>query len=343
MASLDFLRIAFIAAFYSYSAFCPAVALPVAPCRIVTNGSRLRQRWGISRSSGPRASLHRHALSILRATSDDGDTENDSGDSESDDGAMSEADLDQQKVALGNMLKTEGSEEPSNTKLSVLTTARKQRFEREIELLKQLDPDHPANNSELSDLQNQELVISELWSLWYGERGPMNMMKLRAVEENLVDPSLWPEAEKQYTALIHEHCRDEGGNLNLSNWVEPANRLATLLFLMGKFGESKQWCERILREKPWHIGALQGIVLVCMKMGDGESVRQYSSMGLPNTTPPMRNERKEWVQRSVKLAEKNLSRLEELTKESYGKPDGDLGGYTSQMEEEAEEDTSSWQ
>jgi hypothetical protein len=35
--------------------------------------------------------------------------------------------------------------------------------EREIELISRLDPDHEDNNVALSDLQNQEIVVSELW------------------------------------------------------------------------------------------------------------------------------------------------------------------------------------
>lgn len=35
--------------------------------------------------------------------------------------------------------------------------------EREIELIARLDPDHEQNDPILSDLANQEIVISELW------------------------------------------------------------------------------------------------------------------------------------------------------------------------------------
>jgi len=256
---------------------------------------------------------------------------------------MSEADLNQQKVAFENALKSNavGSDETPDANFSALTTSRRQRFEREIELLEQMDPDHPANKPELSDLQNQELVVVELWSLWYGERGSANMRKLQAVEASLADPSLWPEAEKQYVALINEHCGERGGNVNLSHWVEPANRLATLLFLMGRFAESKQWCERILREKPWHVGALQGVVLVCAKMGDREGVVKYSSLGLPVITA--RGERREWVRRNVGLAKENLSRLEALSREAYGRPDRRPPEDNNRIEEKAEDEDSPWQ
>merc|ERR1719203_315785 len=109
----------------------------------------------------------------------------------------------------------------------------------------------------------------------------MNERKLKAVEEMLHDPDLWHEAENQYIELIREHCSTDGSleKVDLSNWVEPANRLATLYFIMGRFGESKKWCERILKARPWHVGALSGVVMVCMKLGDKEGVLKYSIMG----------------------------------------------------------------
>eukprot|EP00984_Skeletonema_dohrnii_P009073 scaffold3422_cov87-Skeletonema_dohrnii-CCMP3373.AAC.1 len=38
-------------------------------------------------------------------------------------------------------------------------------LEREIELISRLNPDHADNNAEYTDLQNQELVVSELWTI----------------------------------------------------------------------------------------------------------------------------------------------------------------------------------
>ena len=244
----------------------------------------------------------------------------------------------------------------------VLTTSRRQSLQREIHLLKLLDPTSPlarleeANDS-IRDEENdndyydpinrEERVISELWSLWYGERGSYNEKKLIDIEMGVFGgaggastsdgdriPPSWAEAERQYLALIREHCSTatnadgfksdsvNNDNLNLSIWVEPANRLATLLFLMGRFQESKEWCERILATKPWHIGALSGIVLVCANMGDAEGVAKYSKLVLPPRTsnfptPEWIDARREWVRRNVKLAEMNLSRLEKVNRRAY--------------------------
>jgi hypothetical protein len=184
-------------------------------------------------------------------------------------------------------------------------------LEREIELISRLDPDHAKNNAEYSDLQNQELVVSQLWTIWYGEKGPSNEQRLRNIEESLGDPSQWENAEQQYMELINEHCKSDGeSKLNLSKWVEPANRLATLLYLMGRLQESKAWCEAILEAKPWHIGALSGIVMVCVKLNDEESAKKYISMGLPNLSAEMRSARKAWVERNVEVATEQLLQLQ---------------------------------
>jgi hypothetical protein len=173
-----------------------------------------------------RITLHRHTIVLDAAPNNDDDTEKGSSESQppSEGAAMS---LDQQKLSLKNMIKSiSGEKEILTRSTSVLTTSRKQRLEREIDLLKRLDPSQRGNNVGYSDLQNQEHAVSDLWSLWYGERGPLNERKLHEIEEQLVDPSQWPDAERKYLDLIREHCCGADGstdNPDLSNWVEPAN------------------------------------------------------------------------------------------------------------------------
>ncbi|KAL7532367.1 hypothetical protein ACHAWF_004113 [Thalassiosira exigua] len=297
---------------------------------------------------------YRPIPNLFSSTNSDG-AENDAKDAESNDG-MTDEQLNQLKLSFANMFKSDEKNDAALDASAILTTSRKQKLLREIELLKRLDPEHPENNSDHSDLQNQELVVQELWTLWYGERGPMNERRLRAIEETLVDPDIWPKAEKQYLSLIQEYCGSSDGDsdassLNLSNWVEPANRLATLLFLMGKYEESKKWCDKILSAKPWHIGALSGVVMICMRMGDKAGVLQYSLQGLPNLTPQMRNARLKWVRQNVQFAEKNLLHSEEMNRKVYGVPDevsakydsSDESQITSRTEIETESDDSDWQ
>lgn len=205
----------------------------------------------------------------------------------------------------------------------ISTSKRKRNLEREIELLSQLHPDYLME--ELNPESAENNIIQEFWNLWYGECGASNAKVLRAFEEELVGggPESWPEAEREYLRLIDEHC-DGGGaktnreDLDLSLWIEPANRLATLYYMMGRLDDSKLWCERILDAKPWHIGALSGIILVCMQLKDKEGVMKWASKGMPRLSEETLSARKEWVERNVELAEQKLYDLEKLS-ENYVK------------------------
>eukprot|EP00804_Cyclotella_cryptica_P001918 CCRYP_007369-RA/>CCRYP_007369-RA protein AED:0.11 eAED:-0.01 QI:0/-1/0/1/-1/0/1/0/256 len=202
----------------------------------------------------------------------------------------------------------------------ILTTARRRNLEREIDLLSQLDPNFLMKES-LSAGVTESTIVAELWKIWYGERGASNERRLRTIEELLVadGPSSWPQAEIEYMALIQEHCGagdtdSDEINFDLSVWVEPANRLATLLYIMGRFDESKMWCERILSAKPWHIGALSGIVLVCMRLNDEEGILKWAPRGLTILSEETIAARKAWVERNVSLARQKLVDMEELSR-----------------------------
>ena len=54
-------------------------------------------------------------------------------------------------------------------------------------------------------------------------------------------------------------------------FVEPVNRLATLYFLKGKFLTSYKLCQLVLWIKPYHVGALSGIIQVCLGMKEPAS------------------------------------------------------------------------
>ena len=66
-----------------------------------------------------------------------------------------------------------------------------------------------------------------------------------------------------------------------TNWAEPINRLATLKYMRGEYEESKELCEVVLQIKPWHFGALRGIVLVCTALKDVGNARYWSEKCCP--------------------------------------------------------------
>lgn len=166
----------------------------------------------------------------------------------------------------------------------------------------------------LSDLIHGDESLDGLWSLWFSERGPHAANELRSIEELIAQgPRSWGEAEERLRDLIDEHG---------PHFVEPVNRLATLLFLQGRLEESKILCESVLVVKPWHFGALSGIVIVCAGLGDTSAARQWAARRLPPIQPTGSNKRRaQWVERSVEDAAKALFDAERCVKKAFGKPD----------------------
>ena len=159
-----------------------------------------------------------------------------------------------------------------------LTAVLRERREKEIELL--------------NSLRTSDNAVSDLWSLWIAERGSDAAAKIKHAEE-LISVESWSEAETEILALIEEHG---------IHWAEPVNRLATLYYMLGRYEESKALCELVLDIKPWHFGALSGIVLVCIASNDVSEANHWSQMRLP----PGGKRRVEWTNNAVEQAEKSL-------------------------------------
>ena len=97
------------------------------------------QQRRINRFSHSARALRLRPISVLYATPNDDDAKKDSSDSQSD----GDMDLDQRKLALENMLKLKNNSDETdattmNKSRSILTTSRKKRLEREIQLHKML-------------------------------------------------------------------------------------------------------------------------------------------------------------------------------------------------------------
>lgn len=181
-----------------------------------------------------------------------------------------------------------------------LTAISKERRMAEIQLLARLVDDDEG--------------LDDLWSLWFSERGPHAARELRDIEELTAQgPRSWEEAEERLRDMIEEHG---------VYFVEPVNRLATLLFLQGRLEESRSLCETVLAVKPWHFGASSGIVMVCAGLGDPSAARQWAARRLPPIQPTGSNKRRhQWVERAVDDATKALFDAERRVKKAFGKPD----------------------
>ena len=179
-----------------------------------------------------------------------------------------------------------------------LTAIERERRQAEIELLSQLD--------------EGDDVLPDIWRFWFHERGSKAAAKLFQAEK-LVEQNEIEQAETILTNLIEEHG---------AYWAEPVNRLATLYFTQGKYEDAEILCKMVLAVKPWHFGALSGIVMVYAAMQDPISARQWAARRLPTFAAVGANRRRlAWVAKAVEDARQSLLEAEGRVRESFGRPD----------------------
>mmetsp|Transcript_25586 Transcript_25586/g.39333 ORF Transcript_25586/g.39333 Transcript_25586/m.39333 type:complete len:416 (-) Transcript_25586:211-1458(-) len=178
----------------------------------------------------------------------------------------------------------------------------------------------------LEGLASGDEATQDLWDLWFAERGPKPQKLLKQADKLLeMGGNFWSLSEELLLKLIAKYG---------VYWVEPLNRLATLYFLQGRMDESYKLCRVVLQIKPWHFGALSGIVMVQLAKGDREDARAWAERKLPNfvasssfppfdtTNGPPNPERLNWVQKAVANAKEALVQAEEQTRQDfYGQPE----------------------
>jgi len=146
----------------------------------------------------------------------------------------------------------------------------------------------------LSSLAYNQDAISELWALWISERGPEAAKHIMHAE-GLIAVESFDEAELDLLSLIEEHG---------IHWAEPVNRLATLYYMQGRMAEARALCELVLETKPWHFGALSGIVMVCTAQSDAAGARFWAEKRLP----PPGDRRAKWTEEATASAHESLSK-----------------------------------
>lgn len=102
-----------------------------------------------------------------------------------------------------------------------------------------------------------QLAASGLWEIWMNEAGPAARKRLDAGNEALGGGD-FDAAETIFEKL----CRD------FPDWPEARNKLATVLYLQGRPAESIRMCEEVLRGKPDHFGAWNGLTLCAVQVED---------------------------------------------------------------------------
>jgi hypothetical protein len=193
-------------------------------------------------------------------------------------------------------------EERSVPEAPPLTSIERERREAEIKMLLHLG--------------HGDASLADLWTLWFQERGSKAAARLVQAEQLANNPSTWEEGEIALRVLIDSYG---------VHWVEPLNRLATLYYMQGKLKESEALCKAVLTVKPWHFGALSGIVMVYAGLHDVDEARQWAAHRLPSFAPTGSNRRREqWVQKAVREAQDSLLAAERRLQDSFGKRDHDI-------------------
>lgn len=100
------------------------------------------------------------------------------------------------------------------------------------------------------DTETRENATKALWVLWHQQEGAAMEMVLNEGTD-LMDRKQLDQALEVFLSLI-EKCPD---------FAEAHNKLATLLFLMGRYDEAVIECDAVLRRIPHHFGALNGLGL----------------------------------------------------------------------------------
>ena len=121
-------------------------------------------------------------------------------------------------------------------------------------------------------------AIAALWDHWFGEEGEDARASIEDAAGSLQDPDAAGEAPSLLALTIR-----------FPGWAEPVNRLATLRFLQRRFAESAELCERVLALKPWHFGALHGIVMCHTELGDHKAAMRWAENVLPELGTAERN------------------------------------------------------
>lgn len=190
----------------------------------------------------------------------------------------------------------------------------------------------------LEQLLHGDDALADLSTLWSQERGPDAARRLAHVEELAAQgPRKWTDAEDELRALIQEYG---------VRWAEPVHRLATLLYMQDRLEEAEEMSLAVLAVKPWHYGALSGLVMVYAGQKDPYRARQWAAHRLPSFCQEGLNRRRfTWVQAAVAQVRESLEESKDRLREAFGAPDEHITtppGHHQVLEDDGNDDDA-WQ
>ncbi|MEM0978910.1 MAG: tetratricopeptide repeat protein [Cyanobacteria bacterium P01_H01_bin.58] len=114
----------------------------------------------------------------------------------------------------------------------------------------------------LRDLQNadeniRQVATEALWRHWYTQKGALGAQIL-VRSQTLLDKGDWGDAE----ALLTETIQD------LPDFAEAWNRRAVLYYMQKRYWQAIADCDKVLDLVPYHFGALHGLGLCHLGLGN---------------------------------------------------------------------------
>jgi tetratricopeptide (TPR) repeat protein len=126
----------------------------------------------------------------------------------------------------------------------------------------QNDPRLPALFDELSVAQSTEEaapIEGQIWALWVNS-GEVEIDQLMALGVSALSVQAFPQALAAFTQIIDQK----------PDFAEGWNKRATAYYLTGDFQRATEDIEQVLALEPRHFGALSGLGLIALAIGDPE-------------------------------------------------------------------------
>ena len=127
-------------------------------------------------------------------------------------------------------------------------------------------------------------VEMKIWSIWSTHPSQENLTQLLARGSNLMTQQKFNKAYEAFSKVI---------SLD-PNWAEGWNKRATVLYMLGRYQESQEDIDEVLRLEKRHFGALSGQGLVQIELKNYEKAinsykevqKIYPSMQAPKVMIP---------------------------------------------------------
>ena len=106
----------------------------------------------------------------------------------------------------------------------------------------------------------------KIWDIWITHPTEKKLTRLLAKGSNLMDQRKLEESYKIFSKVIQ----------TAPDWAEAWNKRATVLYLMGRYQESFNDIDKVLKLEKRHFGALSGQGLVLLKLENyAEALESY--------------------------------------------------------------------